>query len=86
MGLGKDEQGCPTMRQFADFAAQFADFVVTLHVPPENPNDENLDKEVEVLKNLPKLDLNALATPETEDDLNGSDEEVNDDESQDEDA
>jgi len=30
MGLGKDEQGCPTMRQFADFAAQFADFVVTL--------------------------------------------------------
>jgi len=31
MGLGKDEQGCPTMRQFADFAAQFADFVVTLH-------------------------------------------------------
>jgi len=74
------------MRQFAVFAAQFADFVVTLHVPPENPNDENLDKEVEVLKNLPKLDLNALATPETEDDLNGSDEEVNDDESQDEDA
>jgi hypothetical protein len=29
-GLGKDEQGCPTMRQFAVFAAQFADFVVTL--------------------------------------------------------
>ena len=32
MGLGKDEQGCPTMRQFADFAAQFADFVVTLQM------------------------------------------------------
>jgi len=31
-GLGKDEQGCPTMRQFAVFAAQFADFVVTLRV------------------------------------------------------
>jgi hypothetical protein len=36
MGLGKDEQGCPTMRQFADFAAQFADFVVTLQYPSPN--------------------------------------------------
>jgi len=30
-GLVKDVLRCIRMRQFADFAAQFADFVVTLH-------------------------------------------------------
>ena len=32
--LVKDVLRCIRMRQFADFAAQFADFVVTLHQKP----------------------------------------------------
>lgn len=52
-------------------------------VPPENPDDEALDKEVEVLKSQPKLDLGAILPPETEDEISDIEEDENDEESTD---
>jgi DNA gyrase subunit A len=52
-------------------------------VPPENPDDEALDKEVEVLKSQPKLDLGASLPPETEDEISDIEEDENDEESTD---
>jgi DNA gyrase subunit A len=46
-------------------------------VPPENPNDEILDKEVEEIKKAPKIDLKDLAKMENDDEEdNGLDEDI----------
>jgi len=51
-------------------------------VPPENPNDEALDKEVEEIKKAPKIDLKDLANQAKDDDdemVEDSDDDIRDD-------
>ncbi len=51
-------------------------------VPPENPNDEALDKEVEEIKKAPKIDLKDLANQAKDDDdemVEESDDDIRDD-------
>ena len=47
-------------------------------VPPENPDEEILDKEVEELKKAPKLDLSTLGTETDIDDIDDASDEVDD--------